>query len=188
MGAKNVPGFIQGRGWELPPGAQVVVNLPKNPRTPLCGAADHDRLSASVLQDFLGLVRRVDIAIANNGDMAVCYDLGDGVIFGLAAKATGAGAAMNGQCLNARVFGDAGNTQSVFVFWAPASTNLQCHRYGYGGDYAVENLGDQSFILQQGRAGSFFTYLFSWTTHIDIDNFSSLRHIHLCRLGHHDGI
>ena len=75
------------------------------PRTSEGGATNHDGIDAIGVESLVGIVQRLDVAIANDGDMdarIALYFTDEGPI-GIAGVHLTAGATMNGQCLNTAV-------------------------------------------------------------------------------------
>ncbi len=75
------------------------------PRTSEGGATNHDGIDAISVEGFVCLVQRLNVAIANDGDMdagIALYFTDEGPI-GIACVHLTAGATMNGQCLNTAV-------------------------------------------------------------------------------------
>ena len=73
-------------------------------------------------------------------------DGSDGVVFGVTVITASAGAAMDGQSLNAALFGNVGDGERIASVGTPASSNLQGDRYGDCADHGFENVGDQFLI------------------------------------------
>src|SRR5690606_17986582 len=95
----------------------------------LSSAADHDTTGTSALQYPLRFLWGIDIAVGDNRDLHGACHLTNGFEFRFAIEAVGAGAAMNGQRLNAGLLGDARDHYRVAVVAGGAGADFQGDRY-----------------------------------------------------------
>lgn len=84
-------------------GGEVVFCLFEDPRVLHGGAADHEAGYAGFAEAFFDVVAGGDIAVADDGDRDGFGALADDVPVGLAGVALGAGAAVDGNGLDADV-------------------------------------------------------------------------------------
>src|SRR5690606_27939782 len=99
---------VGGRG-QMGAVRQVVGYFAEDPGPSLGGAADHDGVGSSVIQDAAGLLRRVDVAVGDQRDADFPADFPERVVFGLPCVQVAAGAAVQRQGGNAAVFSQAGD-------------------------------------------------------------------------------
>src|SRR6185503_15534920 len=97
-------------------------------RTPLGGAADHDRVGAGIFQDVFRLLGRADVAVGDDRDRVRLLHGADGVVFRVAVVHARARAPVHGQGLDAVLLGDAGDRERGAVVLVPAGADLEAHR------------------------------------------------------------
>src|SRR3569832_1279819 len=107
---------------------EIVLVVAEYPRCALRGAADHHRVGARVIEHLLGLVRRGDVAVRDDGNLDARLDRGEGVVFGLAAITAGTHTTKHDERLYAALFGDARDRDAVAVIGVPARAYLERHR------------------------------------------------------------
>ena len=115
-------------------------------------------------------------------------DGGNGVVFGVAPVAVGAGAAVQSQHGDARVFRQPGNPQGILVFTVPARAKFQGDGHVDGGHHRVEDAGHQVFVLQQGRTAPVVAHLLHRAAHVDVDDLGAPLHIETGAVGQVLGI
>ena len=76
-------------------GREVMGDLAEDPRSPLGGAADHDRVGAGLREHCARLRRRVDVAVGDDRDRDRALDRGDRLVLGVALVALLARAAVH---------------------------------------------------------------------------------------------
>src|SRR6056300_498969 len=104
---------------------QEALNLAEYPGAALRSAADHQCVRARVTEDMLRALRRIDIAIGNNGDSHCLFDCGDGVVFHCALEAALTGSPMDGEKLNTAVLGYFGDFDTIAGLGTPAGADFK---------------------------------------------------------------
>ena len=118
-------------------------------------------------QGFFG---RVDIAIAKDGDVdtGILFYPGDQGPVGLAFIKLGAGAAVDGQGLDAHVLQAFGHFFDIFRLVVPAQSGLYGHRQAGAFDHRRRQAGHQRHVFQYGGAGAFADHFFHGAAKIDV--------------------
>ena len=112
------------------------------------------------------------------------FNITDGVIFHRGLITAGAGAAMDRQRDNTRVFGHLRNTHGITHVRRPAGAHFQRDRHIHRRDNGVEDVVYQPFVAHQRRTSGFITDLFGRAAHIDVDDLSTGCHIEARGFGH----
>src|SRR3569832_1926968 len=107
---------------------EIVLDAAEYPRRALRGAADHHRVGARVIEHLLGLVRRGDVAVRDDGNLDARLDRGEAEYDPLAAITAGARAAVHGERLYAALFGDAHKRDNETKNKDQARAYLERHR------------------------------------------------------------
>ena len=160
-----------------------MVDLSENPRSTLCSATYHHRISTGCLKYVFRFVGAVDIAIGHDRNTASRLDRGNGVVFGVPAVAIRAGPAMQGQHRDATVLGDMRNRQRIAVLSIPSGTKLQGDRHVHRRHHRFEQRGHQRFIAQQCRATPVIADFFDRAAHVDVDDLGAAINIEFCSFG-----
>src|SRR3569833_1552588 len=151
-------------------GRVIVLDAAEYPRCALRGAADHHRVGARVIEHLLGLVRRGDVAVRDDGNLDARLDRGEGVVFGLAAITAGARAAVHGERLYAALFGAARDRDAVAEIGVPARAYLERHRDIDGLHHRFEYARHQRLVLQERGARHHVAHLLRGAAHVDVDD------------------
>src|SRR3569833_2906650 len=125
---------------------------------------------ARVIEHLLGLGRRGDGAVRDDGNLDARLDRGEGVVFGLAAITAGARAAVHGERLYAALFGDARDRDAVAVIGVPARAYLERHRDIDGLHHRFEYARHQRLVLQERGARHHVAHLLRGAAHVDVDD------------------
>ncbi|MNE61705.1 hypothetical protein D3C80_1569370 [compost metagenome] len=145
---QNAFHFLQLQRRQVFAGAQVMLDLAKDPWPPLGSPANQQAVGPGRLKHGPGLFWRSDIAIGKHWDRHRLLDLSDGVVLGVAGVKVGAGPSVYRQCLDPGLFGNLCHRQAVLVRPVPTRADFQRDRYIHGGNHRVEDLADQGFIFQ----------------------------------------
>ena len=95
---------------------------------------------------------------------------------------------LSSQRLYARLLGDLRHGECVTVRGVPTGAKLQSHRHIDSRNDRLEDLPDQTFILQQCGPRHDITDFFGRATHIDVDDLGAAFNIETRRFGHHSGV
>ena len=165
-----------------------MVDLAENPRSSLGGPTDQQGIHPGLLDDFPGLLRRIDVAIGEHRYRHGLLDRRDGLVLRLPGVQVGAGPAMYRKSLDPRLFGEPRDADAVTVVPVPAGPDLQGDRYVDRPDHGIEDLGDQRLVPQQGGPRCLVAYLLRRAAHVDVDDLRTEFHIALSGLGQHGRI
>ncbi len=132
-------------------GCQKMFDFAKEPRAPLRGTANHDRVRTGYGQYVARFFGRGDVAVGHHRNAHGRFDGGNGLVFRVALVEIGALAAVHGQHGNARVLRNARNIQRFFVLAIPTRADLQRdgHRVRANADcihQCLHDLRDQSRV------------------------------------------
>src|SRR6185312_13104925 len=142
VGADHAVAILIGR-LVVAAGGRVLSDLAEDPGIGGGGAADHNSVAASLVDEGGGVFGRAHVSVADNGD-------GNCVLYGgdpLPARLTGvallAGAGMQGDGSKAGLLRDAGQLHANDVVVVPAEANLDGERDGDGGADGLEDGRDE---------------------------------------------
>ena len=169
MADQDVSNFIETGFGEPPSSFQIVTDFAEDPGTSLRAAADQQAVGAGVVEDGFGFFRGVDVAVGPDRDAEILLDSGDRVVLGLAAVFLVAGAAVDGQGLDAGLLGDAGDDRGVLLVGGPARADLQGHGHVDGSDHGLQDGLDQGLVLHQGRTRPGLADFLGRAAHVDVD-------------------
>ena len=123
------------------PGLQVMLYFPENPRMPVCGPAYHDAVHTVAVERLPGLLRGVDVPVANYRDVhaGVLLDFPYQGPVGFSGVHLAACPSVYGKCLYARILQTLGELHDDFRVFVPAQAGLygdwQLHRvHHHAGD------------------------------------------------------
>src|SRR6202790_1863692 len=120
----------------------VLLHLPKDPRIGGGGAADHDGIAAGFADHALGVLGRVNVAIADDGNFHRLLHGGNDTPVGSACVALQPRARMDSDAFDAeafRHFGDLDGNDGVFV---PAGAEFDGYPDFDGGAAGFENFAE----------------------------------------------
>src|SRR5260221_8457405 len=137
----------------------VLQHLGKDPGIGGGGAADHDGVAAGLPHHALGVFRRVDVAIADDGNAHGLLDGGDEIPVGLAGVALHARARVDGDGFDADGFRELGDVNGYDGILVPAGAQLDGERDFYGGAHRAEDLLEQRHVAQQAGASALHDFL-----------------------------
>ena len=177
--------FIQRRPGQRGAGGQVMIDFAENPGPALRGAADEQAVGARVGQYIGGLAGRVDVAVGEDRNADRLLDLGNGVVLGLALVQVGPRPTVDGQRLNAGIFGNACDGDAVAVIPVPPGTDLQGDRHLDRLHHGVQDRADELLILHQCRAGGLVADLLGGAAHVDVDDLRAEFDVPPRRFGQH---
>src|SRR5260221_5208083 len=126
----------------------VLQHLGKDPGIGGGGAADHDGVAAGLPHHALGVFRRVDVAIADDGNAHGLLDGGDEIPVGLAGVALHARARVDGDGFDADGFRELGDVNGYDGILVPAGAQLDGERDFYGGAHRAEDLVAERHVAQ----------------------------------------
>lgn len=175
----------QRRGKQLSP-VEIMFDIPEYPRVTYARPADHDAAHPVFPAIFKGFHRAVDIPVSEDrySDAGMGCHLCDRRPICLALVHLLAGAAVDGQGLNARILKSHGYLQYPYRIVIPAQSGFDGYRYGY----AFYDFGRHGLhfgqIEQNACSGSLAGYLVYRTSVIDVDEFRSGIFCDGCRLPH----
>src|SRR5258706_6442433 len=137
----------------------VLQHLGKDPGIGGGGAADHDGVAAGLPLHALGVFRRVDVAIADDGNAHGLLDGGDEIPVGWAGVALHARARVDGDGFDADGFRELGDVNGYDGILVPAGAQLDGERDFYGGAHGAEDLLEQRHVAQQAGASALHDFL-----------------------------
>ncbi|MES2460757.1 MAG: hypothetical protein V4671_09240 [Armatimonadota bacterium] len=150
---------------------------------PIRGATDHNRIAARFLKHAAGILRGLDIPVADERDIIEApgekrfFDLPDDAPVGLAAETLGREPSMDGDRFHPEIGGGFGETNSRNVAAVPAASHLDrnrdfrnCINHGFDNGFRLT----QVFQKRRSRAG--FRDLRDPAAHVYIDAIASLLH------------
>src|SRR5258707_6656651 len=126
----------------------VVEHVGKGPGIGGGGAADHDGVAAGLPHHALGVFRRVDVAIADDGNAHGLLDGGDEIPVGLAGVALHARARVDGDGFDADGFRKLGDVNGYDGILVPAGAQLDGERDFYGGAHGAGDLVESPHVRQ----------------------------------------
>ena len=149
----------------------IIAYLFEDPRTAKGGAAHHDGIHAIAFEGRLGLLGRGDVAVADDGDVdaRVALHLANQGPVGLAGVHLCAGAAVDGQRLDAAVLqllGQLGDDELVLV---PAQARLHGNGQLHGVHHLLGDLQQFGDVLQHAGAGALASHLLHRTAEVQVD-------------------
>ena len=158
----------------------------EEPRTAKCGAANHHGIDTVLRKGSVGLLQRVNVAVANDGDMdaRIALHLADESPVGLSCVHLRACPSVYCQCLDAAVlqlFGQCGDDELLLV---PSQTGLHRDRQADGlyhllGDF--EHLGN---VLQHTGTRTFASHFLHRTAKVEVNQVGAGLFYDFCRLDH----
>ena len=180
-----VGGISDLRRWRQLAVGEVMQRVAEDPGVTLSSAADHDTTGARGFQYPFGFLRGIDIPVGQYGNTHCCDYTGHGLVFGVAVETAGAGAAMDGKCLNSCVFRNACDGQGIAFVGAPACADFQSHRHVHCLHHGVQNICHQGFVTQQRGAGRLAADFLRRATHVDVDDLCTEVYVGACGLCQH---
>ena len=172
-------------------GGQEMRDLAEDPGPALRRPADHDGVGPGRFENVPCLLGGGDVAVGHHRHPHRGFHGGDGVVFGLAAIALLAGAAVHGQHLHAGVLESARQLHRVLVGLAPAGAHLERHRNAMRLASADHGCGDrdrQRLVLHQRRARPFAADLLGGAAHVDVDDLGTAIDVVGGGFRHHGGV
>ncbi len=150
--------------------------LGEDPRLDERAARNHHGLHAREGPAALDVLRKEDVAVADDRDADGLRDLADGDPIGRVPVACTAGPAMDGEGVGPTCFGRACNIHGVSLVFIPAEPNLDGHRQGartllHGRDEPF----DASGLPEQGRAQSPTREFVDGAAEVEIDEVRASR-------------
>ena len=122
---------------------EKLLNLTEYPGAALRTAAYHQCVCARVMKNVLRALRRVDIAVGDNGNSYCLFDGGNRVVFHCALEATLASSPVDSEKLNATVFGYFCDFDTVARLGTPAGADFKRDRNIHRADYCAKDPFDQ---------------------------------------------
>ena len=119
--------------------AEMGINFRKYPGPTSSTATNHESIGSCVLEYRLCLLRRIDVAVGDNGNIYSLLDEPDCFELRIAGKFARSRAAMNGHGCDTAVLGNLRNRYTVAGLRAPTGADLQCHRNLCTRDDSIED-------------------------------------------------
>src|SRR5277367_3445763 len=165
----------------------VLLHLRENPGVGGGGAADHDGVATGFLDDARGVHGRLNIAVANHGNLHGLLYGGDDFPVGAAGVALLAGARVHGDSFDAYAFGEFRDLDGHDGVFVPASAKLDRERNADGGAHGAEDLLQQREVAEQAGATAFHDLL-GGAAEVDVHGVVAEVFDHFGGVGHDLGI
>ena len=129
-------------------------------------------------------MRGGDVAVYPQRYRNVVFDFGNQVVRGPLFVHLLAGAAVDGKCGDACLFGHFGHRADVFVVFGKTEAGFQRDGNVHRRHHRAQDVAHQFFVLQQRAARQHVADFFYRAAHVDVDNLRAVFHIVACGLGH----
>ena len=150
MRTKQALNLCQRQWGKQLPSVQIMLDFPEDPGSSLSCTSYHQSISSRIVEHSPGFKRVSYVAIRDNRNGNLLLNCPNAVVFSFTIEQTGASASMNGQGLNATVFGQLGNLYTVTVFRRPTRANLQRNRNVHRADNRRQDRLHLIGVLQKG--------------------------------------
>ena len=149
-----------------------MLDLAENPGTAVGCTTYHHTIHTIAVEHLASLCSRVNIAIADDGDMdcGVILDLADKRPICLATVELCAGAPVNREGSDADILQAQGNLLDILRLLVPAKAGFDCHGLLYGIDNLARHLDHKRHIAHHSRAGTSARNLLHRAAEVDVDN------------------
>ena len=165
---------------------KMVFHLLKHPRPTECGTPNHHRINAVTVESLFGLLRRTNVAVADNGDMdtRVGLHFADITPVGLARVHLRARSAVYGKGCYATILQLFGQRGDDNFFAIPSQSRF--HRYGrtHRTHHLACYLQHQGHISQHARTSPFACHFLHWATKVDVNHIGTALFHNACSLYH----
>ena len=176
--------FIKTWRWNDFARAPPVHDLTQQPRLAICAPANHQSISARLLKRLCRIINRADIAIHDDRDRNRVFHFPDEGPVGAALIHLIAGAAVDGNHLDAQVFCNAGHLGRVKALMVPAHAHFNGHWHIDRFHGRFHQLGRQRHLSHERRACKLSDDFANRAAEVDVDDRRAIALLQLGRFAH----